>query len=174
MRRGTFKKAEAGIGQLTVITIVVLVIGLAIGIYFMARSKNNSNDTATDQSTADLTTNTVDGRNSFRLADASSLLSSAVEFATNNNGSLPTMFTDGSLTGETDMTPSPVVLDLYTDVVIAKGAQKPVTSTTELRLVAGATCESGGATKAGGSRAVAAQYATEKDNSGYTSECKEG
>lgn len=171
MTKKNFSKAEAGIAQVAVIIIVLIFIGVAAAVYFMVRSSKEPADT--DQSNAESSLVTVAARNTARQNDASSLLAAVSEYRANNNGNLPTDFVEGSLVGPANATPSGVVLEYYPGVVFGSGAQSPQTSTSELRLVTGAACASGGATTAGSSRSFVAQFATEKDDGdGYVSECK--
>ncbi len=92
-------------------------------------------------------------RNTTRKNDVASLLAAVNEYAANNNGANPAAASDITSI-------SKVSYYGTADVALASGAQTAITTDT-VKIVTGAKCGASGATVAGSSRQIAAQYMTE-------------
>jgi hypothetical protein len=110
-------------------------------------------------------------RNVLRSDDATNLLTATAEYQNNNNGSLPTDYSDGQLGGGEGSTPSIVTLKAYTDITLTNGAHAAVTKGNELVLVTGAMCGTNGAAVAGTSRSAVALYGFENGDADFTGKC---
>ena len=158
-------KSQAGMARIMTILLVVLaVFGTIVAISYFTRSK----DAPSDQNTSEGPT--LEERNASRKTDATSLMASATDFVTKNNGSVPTKYVSGVLMGASGTSMTAIDLEIYKTLTIVPGKQTPVSSD-ELRLATGATCGDKGATVAGSSRALAVQYTQEKAGGTFTAEC---
>jgi len=111
-------------------------------------------------------------RNTQRKNDVQSILGAISEYESNNAGGLPTAYSDGNITG-TGSASAGVKLGYYTDVAFADGKSSAVgpLSGDTVEIVTGAQCDTGGKTKAGSARQVAALYQTET-SSGFSATCQ--
>lgn len=115
-------------------------------------------------------------RNTQRKHDVTTLVGGINDYATNNNGALPTTWTLATqqLTGAAGTTSAGAKLGYYTAVPFATGAQGVLTTDTA-QVVTGAVCDTAtvGATKAGGARAFAVQYMTEDGSGTLKAQCQD-
>lgn len=112
-------------------------------------------------------------RNTQRKNDVTTIVGGVNDYASNNNGALPTAWANNQFTGAAGTTPSGAKLGYYTAVPFATGTQGAL-STDTVQLVTGATCSTTvtGGTTAGGARAFAVQYENE-GSSGLVAACQD-
>lgn len=120
-------------------------------------------------------------RNTARKNDVAAALGAVSEFENNNNGSLPVVacgaanpytLSTGSCAAPTG-TPAQFKQGYYTGApAVAAGAQAALATDT-MRVDTGAACSAGGATVAGGARAIAVQYEIEA-NGTLSPTCQDG
>lgn len=118
-----------------------------------------------------LVQNQIKSRNVQRKNDASRALAAGEEFISNNVGTLPVAFTDGTLQGtDPNDYPSSVDLQYYTSMEVHFGHQTKVEADT-LVLVTGAACNDDGSTSDGSSRGLAVMYGEETNTGTFKGVC---
>jgi|GEM_PF-3147013 len=156
----------------------VLLAGTGTVLYLVLANQGGGANRTTQQQSADTTNNSasaqVTSRNNKRLLDANRVLTGAAVFMTNNNGKLPTGYSEGSLVGSEGDTPSVLSLEHYQTVQVRSGEQAPLEAD-ELWLVTGVQCDpagTGSAVVGESSRSIAVMYGRENDTGGFESACE--